>query len=189
MSRVENVDCSPTKTSAPLSFVLSGIVVEDVDIADPILADGQQLLVGTDWSSRKLAGALSGTGEKVRPFIGHLSSFLLKKALDRTLRIAPCGKYMNPEPQFAVGTGTDPQRYGALFRISEALSPCEESEELARVLADPHNHWGNRPRTSLTRQTWSKHGRIFGIVLLPLSHKKTVGSDLRPFTKHLHTSR
>jgi hypothetical protein len=69
MSRVENVDCSPTKTSAPLSFVLSGIVVEDVDIADPILADGQQLLVGTDWSSRKLAGALSGTGEKVRPFI------------------------------------------------------------------------------------------------------------------------
>jgi hypothetical protein len=56
MSRVENVDCSPTTASAPLSFVLSGIVVEDVDIADPILEDGQQLLVGTDWSSRKLAG-------------------------------------------------------------------------------------------------------------------------------------
>ena len=69
MSRVENVDCSPTKTSALLSFVLSGIGVEDVDLADPVLVDGQQLLVGTDLSSRKLAGALTGIGEKVRPFI------------------------------------------------------------------------------------------------------------------------
>jgi formate hydrogenlyase transcriptional activator len=41
---------------------------------------------------------------------------------------------MNPEPQLALGT--DAQRYGALFRISEALSACEEPEELARVLAD-----------------------------------------------------
>jgi hypothetical protein len=44
-------------------------------LADPILADGQQLLVGTELSSRKLAGALTGIGEKVRPFIDtcHLS--------------------------------------------------------------------------------------------------------------------
>jgi aryl-alcohol dehydrogenase-like predicted oxidoreductase len=42
---------------------------------------------------------------------------------------------MNQEPQRAVGT--DPQRCGALFRISEALSACGEPEELARVLTDP----------------------------------------------------
>jgi formate hydrogenlyase transcriptional activator len=41
---------------------------------------------------------------------------------------------MNPEPKLALGTDT--QRYGALFRISEALSACGEPEELARVLAD-----------------------------------------------------
>jgi formate hydrogenlyase transcriptional activator len=41
---------------------------------------------------------------------------------------------MSPEPQLALGT--DAQRYGALFRISEALSACGEPEELARVLAD-----------------------------------------------------
>ncbi len=40
---------------------------------------------------------------------------------------------MSAEPQVALGT--DPQRYGALFRISEALSACGEPEELARVLA------------------------------------------------------
>jgi formate hydrogenlyase transcriptional activator len=32
--------------------------------------------------------------------------------------------------------GTDAQRYGALFRIFEALSTCREPEELSRVLAD-----------------------------------------------------
>jgi hypothetical protein len=43
-------------------------------LADPILADGQQLLVGTESSSQKLA-APTGIGEKVRPFIDicHLS--------------------------------------------------------------------------------------------------------------------
>jgi len=41
---------------------------------------------------------------------------------------------MNPEPQLALGT--DAQRYGALFRISEAVSACGEPEQLARVLAD-----------------------------------------------------
>jgi GAF domain len=41
---------------------------------------------------------------------------------------------MNREPQLALGTDT--QRYGALFRISEALSACGEPEELTRVLAD-----------------------------------------------------
>jgi formate hydrogenlyase transcriptional activator len=41
---------------------------------------------------------------------------------------------MNPEPQFVLGT--DAERYGALFRIWEALSACGEPEELARVLAD-----------------------------------------------------
>jgi formate hydrogenlyase transcriptional activator len=41
---------------------------------------------------------------------------------------------MNPEPQLALRT--DAQRYGALLRISEALSVCSEPEELARVLAD-----------------------------------------------------
>jgi formate hydrogenlyase transcriptional activator len=41
---------------------------------------------------------------------------------------------MSPEPQLVLGT--DAQRYGALFRISEALSACGEPEELARVLAD-----------------------------------------------------
>jgi formate hydrogenlyase transcriptional activator len=41
---------------------------------------------------------------------------------------------MSREPQLALGT--DAQRYGALFRISEALSACGEPEELARVLAD-----------------------------------------------------
>ena len=46
-------------------FVLSGIGVEEVDFADPILADVEQLLVGTDLSSRKLAVALTGVGEKV----------------------------------------------------------------------------------------------------------------------------
>jgi len=48
--------------------------------------------------------------------------------------IAPCAEFMSPEPQLALGT--DAQRYGALFRISEALSACGEPEELARVLAD-----------------------------------------------------
>src|SRR5258708_30197863 len=71
--------------------------------------------------------------EKVRRpgEIGHL---LLKKALDRVSRIRPCEKFMSPEPQLALGT--DAQRYGALFRISEALSACGEPEELARVLAE-----------------------------------------------------
>jgi formate hydrogenlyase transcriptional activator len=41
---------------------------------------------------------------------------------------------MNPDPQLALGT--DPERYEALFCISEALSACGEPEELARVLAD-----------------------------------------------------
>jgi formate hydrogenlyase transcriptional activator len=41
---------------------------------------------------------------------------------------------MNPEPQLA--DETDVQRYGALFRISEAISTCGEPEEMARVLAD-----------------------------------------------------
>jgi formate hydrogenlyase transcriptional activator len=41
---------------------------------------------------------------------------------------------VSAEPQVALGT--DAQRYGALFRISEALSACGEPEELARVLAD-----------------------------------------------------
>src|SRR5882724_1157578 len=41
---------------------------------------------------------------------------------------------MSPEPQLALAT--DAERYGALFRISEALSACGEPEELARVLAD-----------------------------------------------------
>src|SRR5882762_7896708 len=41
---------------------------------------------------------------------------------------------MNPEPQLALGT--DAERYGALFRISEALSVCGETEQLARVLGD-----------------------------------------------------
>src|SRR5258708_29405040 len=41
---------------------------------------------------------------------------------------------MNPELQLAVGN--DAERYGALFRISEALSVCGEPEQLARVLAD-----------------------------------------------------
>jgi hypothetical protein len=36
--------------------------------APPILADRQQLLVGTELESRKLE-ALGGIGEKVRPFI------------------------------------------------------------------------------------------------------------------------
>src|SRR5882724_10670557 len=40
---------------------------------------------------------------------------------------------MSAEPQLALGT--DAQRYGSLFRISEALSACGEPEELARVLA------------------------------------------------------
>src|ERR1700724_238216 len=63
-----------------------------------------------------------------------MSSLLLKKALDTIQRIARCERYMNPEPQLALRT--DAQRYGALFRISEALSACGEPEELARVLAD-----------------------------------------------------
>jgi formate hydrogenlyase transcriptional activator len=41
---------------------------------------------------------------------------------------------MSAEPQVALGT--DAQRYGALFRISEALSGCGEPDELTRVLAD-----------------------------------------------------
>jgi formate hydrogenlyase transcriptional activator len=41
---------------------------------------------------------------------------------------------MSAEPQVALGT--DGQRYGALFRISEALSACREPDELTRVLAD-----------------------------------------------------
>ncbi len=41
---------------------------------------------------------------------------------------------MSAEPQFALGT--DAQRYGSLFRISEALSACGEPGELVRVLAD-----------------------------------------------------
>ena len=41
---------------------------------------------------------------------------------------------MTPEPQLALRT--DAQRYGALFRISEALSASGEPEELARVLAN-----------------------------------------------------
>src|SRR5882762_11041897 len=41
---------------------------------------------------------------------------------------------MNPEPQVVLGT--DAERYGALFRIWEALSACGEPEGLARVLAD-----------------------------------------------------
>jgi len=41
---------------------------------------------------------------------------------------------MSAEPQFALGT--DARRYGALFRISEALSACGEPDELPRVLAD-----------------------------------------------------
>src|SRR6266850_86144 len=41
---------------------------------------------------------------------------------------------MSTEPQVALGTDT--QRYGALFRISEALSACGEPDELTRVLAD-----------------------------------------------------
>lgn len=32
--------------------------------------------------------------------------------------------------------GTDAGRYEALYRISEALSACQEPEELSRVLAD-----------------------------------------------------
>jgi formate hydrogenlyase transcriptional activator len=32
--------------------------------------------------------------------------------------------------------GTEPQRYGVVLRISEALSACREPEELARMLAD-----------------------------------------------------
>ncbi len=75
----------------------------------------------------------TGIGEKVRRpgEIGHL---LLKKAVDRVSRVRPCEKSMSPEPQLALGT--DAQRYGALFRISEALSACGEPEELARVLAE-----------------------------------------------------
>jgi formate hydrogenlyase transcriptional activator len=41
---------------------------------------------------------------------------------------------MSAEPQIALGT--DAQRYGALVRISEALSACGEPDELTRVLAD-----------------------------------------------------
>jgi formate hydrogenlyase transcriptional activator len=41
---------------------------------------------------------------------------------------------MSAEPQIALGT--DAQRYGALFRISQALSGCGEPDELTRVLAD-----------------------------------------------------
>src|ERR1700686_1154259 len=41
---------------------------------------------------------------------------------------------MNPDPDLALGT--DAQRYGTLFRISEALSACGEPDELTRVLAD-----------------------------------------------------
>jgi len=41
---------------------------------------------------------------------------------------------MSAEPQVALGT--DAQRYGALFRISEALSACGEPAELIRVLAN-----------------------------------------------------
>src|SRR5260370_3562133 len=41
---------------------------------------------------------------------------------------------MTPEPQLAMGT--DAQRYGALFRISDAVSACGEPEQLAQVLAD-----------------------------------------------------
>src|ERR1700730_7645186 len=41
---------------------------------------------------------------------------------------------MSAEPQVALGT--DAQRYGALFRISQALSGCGEPDELTRVLAD-----------------------------------------------------
>jgi formate hydrogenlyase transcriptional activator len=41
---------------------------------------------------------------------------------------------MSAEPQVALGT--DAQRYGALFRISQALSACGEPDELTRVLAD-----------------------------------------------------
>src|ERR1700681_1693325 len=41
---------------------------------------------------------------------------------------------MSAEPQVAMGT--DAQRYGALFRISQALSACGEPDELTRVLAD-----------------------------------------------------
>jgi formate hydrogenlyase transcriptional activator len=40
---------------------------------------------------------------------------------------------MSPELQLALAT--DAERYGALFRITEALSACREPEELARVLA------------------------------------------------------
>ena len=38
------------------------------------------------------------------------------------------------EPQLALGT--DAQAFGALFRISEALSACREPEELSRLLAE-----------------------------------------------------
>src|ERR1700726_637801 len=41
---------------------------------------------------------------------------------------------MSAERQIALGT--DAQRYGALFRISQALSGCGEPDELTRVLAD-----------------------------------------------------
>jgi len=41
---------------------------------------------------------------------------------------------MSAEPQVALRT--DAQRYGALFRISEALSACGEPDELTRVLTD-----------------------------------------------------
>ena len=51
----------------------------------------------------------------------------------RVAEIAPRVKFMCPEPQLALAT--DAQRYGALFRITEALSACREPEELARVLA------------------------------------------------------
>jgi len=51
----------------------------------------------------------------------------------RVAEIAPRVKFMSPEPQLALAT--DAQRYGALFRITEALSACREPEELARVLA------------------------------------------------------
>jgi len=42
-------------------------------------------------------------------------------------------KFMIQEPQLALAT--DAERYGALFRITEALSACREPEELAQVLA------------------------------------------------------
>jgi formate hydrogenlyase transcriptional activator len=65
--------------------------------------------------------------------MGH-PCLLGKHSLGRIAEIAPRSKFMSSEPQFALGT--DAQPYEALFRISEALSACQEPEELLRVLAD-----------------------------------------------------